>query len=214
MLDQRQFCYAEPALGTALRLRSAMTMPLNLSSVAHRGVAMRNSKKIIIAVCLGGSMSVAAWAGPVEDGIAAHKRGDDAEALRLFRSSASQGKADGQNALGVMYLSGAGVTRDTAEALRWFRLSAAQGYAEAQYDLGEMYQNGEGIAEDDAEALRLFRASAAQGNADGQKALGTMYEFGIGVTKDPSEALRWYKLAAAQGDADAADSVARLTQQN
>lgn len=39
----------------------------------------------------------------VREGSRAHKRGDYAEALRLFRLAAEQGEADAQSWLGLMY---------------------------------------------------------------------------------------------------------------
>ena len=69
------------------------------------------------------------WAGPFEDGVAAHNRGDYANALRIYRSLAAQGYARAQSGLGYMYGTGQGIRRDYAEALKWYRLAAAQGYA-------------------------------------------------------------------------------------
>jgi TPR repeat protein len=71
----------------------------------------------------------ATWAGPYEDGVAAYKRGDYANALRLIRPLAEQGNAVGQLILGAMYTEGQGVKQDYVEAIKWFRLGAAQGLA-------------------------------------------------------------------------------------
>ena len=60
---------------------------------------------------------------------------DDAEAVRLWRLSAAQGYAMGQNNLGCMFRDGQGVAKDDAEAVRLYRLSAEQGHAGAQYNL-------------------------------------------------------------------------------
>jgi TPR repeat protein len=57
-----------------------------------------------------------AAAGPHEDGVAAHERGDYATALRLWRPLAEQGKANAQYNLGVMYDKGQGVTQDYVQA--------------------------------------------------------------------------------------------------
>jgi TPR repeat protein len=83
-------------------------------------------------------------AGPFEDGGAALKRGDYAEALRLWRPLADQGHADGQLKLGNIYGRGQGVQRDYAEAVKWYRLAAEQGNALAQFNLGIMYRRGLG----------------------------------------------------------------------
>jgi tetratricopeptide (TPR) repeat protein len=101
-----------------------------------------------------------AAAGPFEDGVAAHERGDYATALRLWRPLAEQGTADAQYKLGVMYAKGRGFPQDYAEAAKWFRLAAEQGDADAQFDLGFMYERGEGVPQDYAEAVKWWRKAA------------------------------------------------------
>ncbi len=62
-----------------------------------------------------------------DDGKAAYNKGDYAQAIKIWGPLATQGNADSQNNLGVMYVMGIGVTKDDQEALKWFRLAAAQG---------------------------------------------------------------------------------------
>ena len=59
-----------------------------------------------------------AWADTLDDGVAAHKRGDYAEAVKWYRLAAAQGNADVQFNLGTMYYDGKGVTQDYAEAVK------------------------------------------------------------------------------------------------
>src|SRR5437899_4160846 len=99
-------------------------------------------------------------AGPFEDGIAAHKRGDYVTALRLLRPLAEQGNASAQLRLGAMSESGQGVPQDYVEALKWFRKAADQGNGDAQFNLGLLYEKGKGVAQDKTEALRWFRKAA------------------------------------------------------
>ena len=136
----------------------------------------------------------------VREGSRAHKKGDYAEALRLFRLAAEQGEADAQSWLGLMYSLGHGVTQSNVEACRWFRLAAEQGEPWAQYRLGMMYEKGHGVGQDYAEAFRLFRLAAEQDEAGAQRQLGDMYEFGWGIEKNIPMARHWYELAAGQGD--------------
>ncbi len=102
-------------------------------------------------------------AAPIDDAVDAHNRGDYAQALKIFRSLASQGDATAQNNIGSMYYSGYGVTQDYQEALKWYRLAAAQGNAVAQYSIGFMYDNGQGVTQNYQEALKWYRLAAAQG---------------------------------------------------
>jgi TPR repeat protein len=67
---------------------------------------------------------------------------DLAEALRWYRKAAEQGNPKGQNALGLLYERGDGVSQDLTLALFWFRKAVDQGYAKAQYNLGNMYFHG------------------------------------------------------------------------
>lgn len=85
----------------------------------------------LLAAALLVAVSVAAVAGPLEDALAAHDKGDDAAALRIIRPLAEQGSAEAQYNLGIIYFTGQGVPRDTAEAAKWFRRAAERGDATA-----------------------------------------------------------------------------------
>ena len=131
--------------------------------------------RIIAAIVLYVMLATPAWAG-FDEGVAAHKRGDYATALREFRPLAELlGEASAQFNIGIMYDKGQGVAQDYAEAVRWYRKAAAQGNAGAQYNLGVMYGKGQGVAQDYAEAARWYRKAAAQGDDDAQNSLGAMY---------------------------------------
>ena len=84
-------------------------------------------KHALAAFILALSLTAPVAAGPWEDAVAAHERGDFATALRLFRPLAGQGNAVAQFNLGVMYDNGHGVPQDHVLAHMWFNLSAAQG---------------------------------------------------------------------------------------
>jgi TPR repeat protein len=77
----------------------------------------RTFKAAVAALILAVGFAGSAAAGPVEDGVAAAKRGDDATALRLFRPLADKGDAAAQYFLGLMYANGRGVRRDDATAV-------------------------------------------------------------------------------------------------
>lgn len=142
-------------------------------------------------------------AGTFDDALAAHQRGDYAEAMRLWRPLAEQGYAGAQYNLGLMYYNGEGVPQDYAAAARWYRMAAEQGVAFAQTVLGIMYVNGQGVPQDYAEAARWYRKAAEQGDAWAQYSVGLMYGDGKGVPQDYMLAHMWFNLAAAQGTAEA-----------
>ena len=67
------------------------------------------------------------------------------EQITELRKTATQGNADAQCNLGLMYYNGEGVPQNKAEAIRWYRLSAKQGLVQAQNNLGLMYSEGQGV---------------------------------------------------------------------
>jgi uncharacterized protein len=75
---------------------------------------------------------VSAFAGPLEDGADALKKGDYATALKLLGALADGGVPEAQKDLGLMYELGHGAPRDEARAVVWLRKSAEQGNIEAQ----------------------------------------------------------------------------------
>ncbi len=119
------------------------------------------------------ALAVPAYAGPLEDGVAARQRGDYATAIRIWRPLAEQGHARAQSNLGFMYSNGEGVPQDYAEAVKWYRMAAEQGNGGAQFNLGVMYGRG------------VFAPPTGS--------------FSLGVSQDIVQEYMWFSLAAAQG---------------
>ena len=120
-------------------------------------------------------------AGPIEDAVAAYKKGDYVTAFRLFCPLATKGEAAAQHHLGLMYYNGYLVQQTYAEALTWFRRAANQGYALSQSNLAMMYKRGHGVAQDHVEAAKWYRRAAQQGLSAAQNNLGLIYAKGQGV---------------------------------
>jgi len=112
---------------------------------------------------------------------------------------ATQGDAQAQYNLGLMYQCGRGVPKNRELAATWYQKSAMQGNAEAQYRLGRMYQDGSGVPQNYRQSAEWFRKSAEQGNPLAQCCLGCMYQYGLGVRKDDRQAKIWYRKSADQG---------------
>jgi TPR repeat protein len=129
---------------------------------------------VLVALLMGAAPTGTAIAGPFEDGLAAHGRGDYAEAAKNFRKAAEQGDASAHYNLGVLYKTGKGVPQDNAEAVKWFQKAADQGSEPAQSRLGFMYRTGQGVLQDFAEAVKWYRKAAEQGNATVQGVLGVL----------------------------------------
>ncbi len=117
----------------------------------------------IIAVLLLAALAGTAVAGPYEDAVSAHERGDYATALREFRVLADQGHAEAQTFLGTMYRNGEGVPLDYVQAVKWYRMAAEQDLAEAQLNLGAMVAKGQGVPQDYVQAHMWFNLAGAQG---------------------------------------------------
>ena len=161
------------------RLRSVLALATILSGIMLAGPVM---------------------AGKFRDGLAALRAGDDATALKDWRSLATQGDARAQFGLGGLYDFGRGVPQDYAQAAYWWRLAAKQGFAWAQTTLGGLYVQGQGVPTDYTRAAYLLRLAAKQGYATAQFGLGGLYDFGLGVPKDYAKAYVWFDLAAAGGN--------------
>jgi len=90
---------------------------------------MKRSYRLVIAlIAVVGAFCLTepVLADPLEDGLAAYRRGDYATALSLLKPLAEQGDARAQAQLGIMYAEGKGVARDDSEALKWLRKAAEQ----------------------------------------------------------------------------------------
>jgi uncharacterized protein len=149
-------------------------------------------------------------AGPLEDGMAAAKRGDYTTALQLIRPLAERGNVAAQFSLGGMFDTGKGVSQDPVQAAFWYRKAADQGAPLAQLSLGMMYYAGEGMPQDYSMAAAWLRKAADQGNSEAQHALGVLYDNGKGVPKDSAQAALWYRKAAEQGDVEAQHSLGSM----
>ncbi len=68
-----------------------------------------------------------AWAGRLEEGMAAYERRDYDTALKTLGRLASEGDAVAQFFLGGMYSDGQGVPQDYVLAHMWFNIAAANG---------------------------------------------------------------------------------------
>lgn len=130
--------------------------------------------------------------------------------LAIALHGAALGDAAGEEAVGSIYLRGAGVPKDPAEALKWLRKAADQGYDAAQMEIGWMYDHGEGVPKDDGAAAEWYRKAAEQGHAPAEVLLGAMYVQGRGVPKDDKAAAEWFRKAANQGVADAQNELGSM----
>lgn len=152
-----------------------------------------------------------AFAGPLEDGKAAQRRGDYPAALKLFQPLADQGNVEAESEIGNLYESGIWKSRNESEALKWYLKAGQHGGKYAQLRLGTYYEMGlGGLKKDDTEAAKWYRRAAEQGQAWAQLVIGSMYEEGRGVPKDAAKAAEWLRLSSMQGTEQAQERLSRL----
>ena len=84
---------------------------------------------------------------------------------------AGLGHATAQLYLGLLYLSGRGVTKDEGHAAKLCRKAAEQGHGYAQYALGTMYADGTGVTKDYAEAAHWLMKAARRGQTAAREKL-------------------------------------------
>ena len=76
------------------------------------------------------------------EGFVAAERGEYDSAVRHWGPLASQGHAEAQFNIALMYHSGSGVPIDEQEAIKWYQKSAENGYHKAQEYLAAGYAHG------------------------------------------------------------------------
>ena len=107
----------------------------------------------------------------------------------------SEGDAEAQYQLGLMYEKGQGVEQDYKEAVKRYKQAAKSGHTQAQFNLAQIHYS---IYKNHAEAIKGYTKAAYAGNAEAQFKLGLMHEFGQGVEQDYSKSYEWYRRAAKQ----------------
>lgn len=97
----------------------------------------------------------------------------DTATLPQLQQLAEQGDPRAQNALGLRYATGDGVTLDEHEAARWFTRAAELGNVNAQSKLGSLYWVGRGVPQNLNQAY-FWTVLARAGGDEGSKALATV----------------------------------------
>jgi hypothetical protein len=120
---------------------------------------------------------------------------DSARAVEWFRRLAGNGDRRGENALGIAYLHGYGVTEDDAVGFEWFYKAALKGYPAAQFNLAGAYYRGRGTPKNRKEAFNWFAEAARNGEPSAQEALCVQYQNNVLVEADPTMAYAWCLIA-------------------
>jgi TPR repeat protein len=89
---------------------------------------------------------------------------DHVAAHHAYMAAARAGDVRAMNNLGVLRMSGWGLSRDAGQAVAHFRQAASFDDSAARYNLGLAYAHGWGVPADMASAARLMAQSASQGH--------------------------------------------------
>lgn len=150
-----------------------------------------------------------AFAGALDDGLAAYQNGNYKQAFELWKPLAEAGDADAQYNIGLLYMNGLGVEKNSRFARQLFMAAGEQGQADAQYNLGLMYYQGNTVYRSNKDAFTWWNKAAAQNHAPAQYNLGIMYAYGIWTGQDKSKALELWRASAGQGNRDAMEALVR-----
>jgi Sel1 repeat-containing protein len=121
------------------------------------------------------------------------KTSADAAERQALEKLATQGDADAEYKLGVLYMKGEGGPQVDTEAAEWFGKAAEQGHVDAQLAL--MYSVGLGIQDDLTKAVKWYWEAAEQGEAEAQITFAMMYYNGLGVPQSEVFAYQWAKIS-------------------
>ena len=148
-------------------------------------------------------MARAAIAGPWEDAVAAHGRGDQQPhcgffARWLIKALPKRGAARGPILRRPRRAAGLRRGREVVSAGCGAR--RRQRAVRSRFDVSQQPR----LPQDYAAGREWFPPLAVlSGHGDAEYILGTMYANGQGVPQDYAEAVKWFRLAAERGDADA-----------
>ncbi|MFG1477629.1 tetratricopeptide repeat protein [Xanthobacter sp. V4C-4] len=126
-------------------------------------------------------------------------RYDPKKAIEWYQKAAAAGSADAEFALGLMALTGQGMTASEEEAARRFRVAAEKGNPAAAYNLGLLYMQGRKVRQDMSAAARWFEKAAEKDQEDAQYALAVLLKEGNGVDRDVPGAAQLMGRAAKLG---------------
>ena len=125
------------------------------------------------------------------------------EGLTLITHAAADGDMEAAQALGVLYLTGAGVDVDLKLALRWIGKAAKAHQPAAQYLLALLYQEGYGTDRNPAMAATWSKRAAMNDFVPAQLLLSSFYTRGFGFGQSDAKAKYWLTKAAESGLAKA-----------
>lgn len=149
-------------------------------------------------------------AASLDQGIAAFRSQDYAEAFEVFDTLSRQGDSRAAFYLSLLYSKGLGVIPNPEYSLQLLQQAAEAGEPMAQYNLGNQYTRDGPLGYHPRLALAWWQKAAAQGLVLAQHNLGSLYALGKGVEQDLDKARYWYAEAAKNGSQRSAEAIREL----
>jgi uncharacterized protein len=131
------------------------------------------------------------------------------EAVAAWRKASDKGSTSAMVELGVLYGTGAGLTKDEDQARTLFERAAEAGNPRGVTNLAAL----SGGASSNPVRARELLAKAAETNAEAQYQLGLMMADGAGGPQDDAGARRLFEKAAAQNHPGALERMGAFTQE-
>jgi len=117
-------------------------------------------------------------------------------AVTWLEKASSNGYADADLTLGLMYSTGKGVPLNEEKAYQWFLKAAQAGIPEGREEAADRLMEGRGVTRDEKTALSLYAQAAQTGAAYAAGKLAAYY-----YENDPRTAFTYAEQAAYAGDA-------------
>ena len=159
---------------------------------------------------IGVLLSAAGIAATLDEGIAAYRNRDFAQAAETFKALSDEGNPRATFYLSLLYAKGQGVEQDSSRSLYLLKQAAEGGDPMAQYNLGNQYNRQGAMGFDPGLAAVWWKKAAAQGLVLAQHNLGSLYVIGRGVDRDLDKARYWYRIAARNGSQKSAEALQEL----
>ncbi len=134
-----------------------------------------------------------------------------AEAIAAWRRAADKGSTSAMVELGVLYATGAGMTKDEAQARKLFERAAEAGNPRGVSNLAAL--GGSGTSSADPARARDLLAKAAETNPEAQYQLGLMLAEGKGGPQDDVAARAMFEKAAGQNHPGALERMGAFAEQ-
>ncbi|MFV0431744.1 MAG: tetratricopeptide repeat protein [Alphaproteobacteria bacterium] len=118
-------------------------------------------------------------------------RSGKAAGAKTMKKLAEEGYTPAQYNMGVMYLTGNGVTKNQSQGVKFLRKAADRGHVKAASTMGAMYLQGKAVTRNTGQARRYLTKAAQKGDTQSILYLSLMYNSGDGVKQDTAKAYQW-----------------------